>query len=548
MALTAAEQYELELINRARLDPEAEAARYGISLNEGLAAGTISSDAKQVLAPNATLEAAAQSHSEWMLATDVFSHTGAGGSSAGDRMVSAGYAFAGAWGWAENLAAVLTTGPADLEAAIEQHHASLFLSEGHRTNTLNGKMREIGIAQVQGQFTQGGVTYNASMLTEKFAYSGTTVFVTGVAYVDADNDAFYGIGEGLGGISFWASSGVDTSEAAGGYSVGVNPASTVYASITQGSATLATLALDMSTGNGKLDLVLGANDVWRLELSTSATLISGVGNATLLGVADLNLTGHSGDNLLTGNKGNNTLNGDAGNDTLYGGDGFDVLYGGAGADVLDGGLGNDHYVIDNVGDRVQPEVRHSAGGGFDTVDSSVSFALAPNTEFLVLTGSADISGTGRAAQEGLIGNSGNNQLSGRGGDDGLNGGAGNDRMIGGDGRDWMRGGDGADDFVFRSTAESGVGWAERDLIDGFEHGADVINLYSIDANTGAAGNQAFTFIGVAGFSGQAGELRADTWRGGDFVLLEMDVNGDGWADMQIMVLGTSTMSANDFYL
>ncbi len=32
-----AEQYLLELINRARLDPQAEADRFGIDLNENLA-------------------------------------------------------------------------------------------------------------------------------------------------------------------------------------------------------------------------------------------------------------------------------------------------------------------------------------------------------------------------------------------------------------------------------------------------------------------------------------------------------------------------------
>ena len=36
MTLSAAEQYLLELINRARLNPAAEAARYGIDLNAGL--------------------------------------------------------------------------------------------------------------------------------------------------------------------------------------------------------------------------------------------------------------------------------------------------------------------------------------------------------------------------------------------------------------------------------------------------------------------------------------------------------------------------------
>ena len=38
---TAYEQYFLELVNRARANPGAEAARVGIGLNDGLAAGTI---------------------------------------------------------------------------------------------------------------------------------------------------------------------------------------------------------------------------------------------------------------------------------------------------------------------------------------------------------------------------------------------------------------------------------------------------------------------------------------------------------------------------
>jgi len=364
MAMTAAEQYELELINRARLDPEAEAARYGISLNEGLAAGTISSEAKQVLAPNKDLEDAAQGHSEWMLAADVFSHTGAGGSNAGNRIIAEGYNTAGGWGWGENLAAVLTTGPLDLEAAIDQHHAELFLSEGHRTNTLHENMQEIGIAQVEGQFTYLGVTYNASMLTENFAYAGSKVFVTGVVYDDADNDAFYGIGEGIGGIRFAVSGLGATSEAAGGYSIGISPAAAVTVSVQQGSSTLATLTMDLSAGNGKLDLVMGANDVWRLELSSSATLVSGVANATLLGVADLDLTGHSGANLLTGNKGDNALGGAGGNDSLIGGDGNDRLARRTGSHDGVGGLGPDSCVIDaagGVGGGGQAGWRHGVG-------------------------------------------------------------------------------------------------------------------------------------------------------------------------------------------
>ena len=49
---TDQEQLFLELINRARLDPAGEAVRYGIDLNKGLAAGTITTDQKQALTFN----------------------------------------------------------------------------------------------------------------------------------------------------------------------------------------------------------------------------------------------------------------------------------------------------------------------------------------------------------------------------------------------------------------------------------------------------------------------------------------------------------------
>src|SRR5438105_7496542 len=87
---TNAEQYLIELVNRGRADPTAEAARYGIALNEGLAAGTISTAPKQPLAINPLLVTSARGHSQWMLDNDLFQHEGPGGNDPGDRMQEAG--------------------------------------------------------------------------------------------------------------------------------------------------------------------------------------------------------------------------------------------------------------------------------------------------------------------------------------------------------------------------------------------------------------------------------------------------------------------------
>src|SRR5215218_3843830 len=95
------EQYMLELLNRARANPSAEASRLGISLNEGLPAGTITSTAKQPLAFNTNLIDAARKHSAWMIANDTFAHAGENNTDPGDRMTAAGYDFSGTWGWGE---------------------------------------------------------------------------------------------------------------------------------------------------------------------------------------------------------------------------------------------------------------------------------------------------------------------------------------------------------------------------------------------------------------------------------------------------------------
>src|SRR3954469_25125434 len=161
----------LELINRARMNPAGEAARYGISLNQGLAPGTISATPKQVLAMNDFLVLSADRHSNWMLAHDVFSHNetaGAGfsGATFSSRMTAAGYVFAGpVISAGENISWTgVLPGPINLTSAISAQHKSLFLSPGHRVNILNATFEEVGIGQQHGSFLSGGKNYDASMV------------------------------------------------------------------------------------------------------------------------------------------------------------------------------------------------------------------------------------------------------------------------------------------------------------------------------------------------------------------------------------------------
>ncbi len=352
------EQLMLELVNRARLDPFGEAARFGIPLNQGLATGTLTGAPMQPLAGNGLLVDAARAHSQWMLATDTFSHTGGGGSDPGDRMAAAGYAFTGAWTWAENIAWQGSTGNINVTAYIVDEHENLFLSPGHRENILNPGLREIGVGASTG--TING--YNALMTTQAFATSGSKVFITGVAYTDKDGDGAYDIGEARSAVSVVGSAGSTTASgetaAAGGYALGLPPGLATVTFSGSGISPLVTAVVDARAGNVKVDLIGSGH----IASSAGTTLGAGASGATLLGAASADLTGNGAANLLTGSKGRNTINGGDGNDTMLGGLGNDWLWGGHGADSLSGGSGNDCLYGQNGNDSI------GAGGGNDTLN------------------------------------------------------------------------------------------------------------------------------------------------------------------------------------
>jgi hypothetical protein len=72
-----------------------------------------------------------------------------------------------------------------------------------------------------------------------------------------------------------------------------------------------------------------------------------------------------------------------------------------------------------------------------------------------------------------------------------------------------------------------------------------------DADENGGGNQAFSFIGDAAFTGAAGELRAARVGGdGNDWLIEADTDGDGDADVEIRVTTDSPadFTAGDFLL
>ena len=103
---------------------------------------------------------------------------------------------------------------------------------------------------------------------------------------------------------------------------------------------------------------------------------------------------------------------------------------------------------------------------------------------------------------------------------------------GGAGADLLIGGLKSDTFFYTAISDSTV--AESDHIaDWARTQGDKISLAGIDANALVGGDQAFTFIHTAGFSNVAGQLRF--FQSGGETVLQGDVNGDGAADLQIVI-------------
>jgi uncharacterized protein YkwD len=273
---TAYDQFLLELINKARANPTAEASRLGITLNQGLNSGQISTTAKQPLAFDGDLVDAAHNHSKWMLDTDTFSHTGAGGSSFTTRMKAEGYVLSGSWTAGENISWGGSSGTINQLTHTQARHDSLFKSPGHRVNILNDNFKEIGTGVEFGKFG----AYNASMVTEDFARTGTASFITGVAYDDRNDNNFYTPGEGRGGIKVSAvSTGTatpvtvtDITGAAGGYDIAVAPGTYKVTFSEGGLAAPIVRTVTVGSKNVKIDLI----DAPSATASSAAGQVAGV--------------------------------------------------------------------------------------------------------------------------------------------------------------------------------------------------------------------------------------------------------------------------------
>lgn len=142
---------------------------------------------------------------------------------------------------------------------------------------------------------------------------------------------------------------------------------------------------------------------------------------------------------------------------------------------------------------------------------------------------------------------GNDRMLGYGGNDTLYGNVGNDTLNGGRGKDQLIGQSGRDVFVFERTADSGAAATSSDVIWGFVHRQDRIDLHLIDAFARTSGNDKFIWKGTGAFtSASKGEVRFQKFK--DYTMVFIDTDGDARAEMAIRLKGLQNLTASDFLL
>jgi Ca2+-binding RTX toxin-like protein len=305
-------------------------------------------------------------------------------------------------------------------------------------------------------------------------------------------------------------------------------------------------------------------------------LAGGGGDDALYGMdGDDQLHGEAGADALYGGANDDWLYGGSGDDTLSGGGDDDVLVGGAGADQLEGDGGVDLAVYGSSPEGVNISLQTGTGGGGDAEGDTLTdienvggsnhadvlWGNNSGNQLYGQDGDDVLKGFGGA--DGIFGHAGDDTLYGMDGDDGLSGNSGNDLINGGLGRDNMWGHGDADTFVWGATAEApfvydtawkdlnfGVDPNSIDVINDFNPAeGDLIDLGAIDANVRAAGNQAFSFIGTAAFSGAPGEIR---YYQEPFCItatfLQINTDSDIEPEAMIMLEGILAPEANWFVL
>lgn len=353
---------------------------------------------------------------------------------------------------------------------------------------------------------------------------------------------------------------------------------------------------------------IGTTGIGRIVINMSAAGALSTSAYTFgEGITLFRINGSTGDDSIVGPANiASELNGGSGNDTITGGTFGDTLTGDSGIDNLSGGAGNDLILLNTNGSGSSVD----GGADFDTLrlnsGANVSLGSLTGIEAVHLTAGANLTLTASQAMTGLafnsafsgngtvminmgggvplgvsgfqgaatnpgvtftiygsadsdfikashfsnsiVGGAGQDAIRGGNGIDTIDGGTERDKIAGWGGADVLTGGGGNDQFRYLFASDSGIG-AAADRITDFTIGTDVIDFRLLDSDVVTADIQmyAFSFIGTAAFAVGGGAQVRHTDSGAD-LLVQMDLDGNGAADMEIVLQGLAgqTMTAGDF--
>jgi hypothetical protein len=242
---TPEEQLYVEMLNRSRANPIAESQIFSSTTDADVLANyrAFSVDlalmqAQFALIPtappvalNAQLTAAARRHTGDMLTNSFQGHTGTDGSTAGQRITAAGY------NWStigENVYSHVRSvfhGHAGFEVDWGPGPGGMQTPPGHRNTIHNAGFREVGVgglfgtnSPAPGSTVPGSDQVGPQLVTQEFGTrQGATPLITGVVYFDLNENNFYDLGEGIGGVQVAASGTATTAVTArsGGYALPV---------------------------------------------------------------------------------------------------------------------------------------------------------------------------------------------------------------------------------------------------------------------------------------------------------------------------------------
>lgn len=569
-APTALEQELMEYVNRARLDPQGEfdaivsdaGSQTGVTplitaalqyFGVDLASFQSQLSALDPVAPLAwsgALAVASEGHNEQMIQFDQQSHRLPDEGSLSERILDAGYST----NWSRVGENVFAYGEDNA-----YNHAAFFVDwgyddadingsslvsnwqsvgdgiqdpAGHRNTILSDDMTELGISILSEGDSSTSV--GPFVVTQNFASRWDyTAQLLGVVIDDADGDAFYDVGEGMGGVTVTVSGNGTTlttqTWSSGGYQIELIPGTYTVTFSGGGLEGVVTEEITMGSENLKVDA--------RADQATDP-----VPEPEPEPEPENPMQGGDGDDALVGTAQNDTMSGAGGNDQLTGADGGDSLQGGTGHDTLSGGLGNDTLEAGDGNDLAY------AGAGFDSLLGGLgndTLYGAADDDTLLGEGGDDLLGGG-AGNDSMDGGDGDDELwLSFGNDTGL-GGAGNDTLGGADGDDRLEGGAGLDELWGSTGNDTLLGGDGDDTLGGFMGDDSLEGGNGADELWGAAG--ADTLLGGAGndqIGGGTeddlawGEAGHDTISGG---LGDDTLSGDGGNDVIYGGIGNDVLS------